>query len=139
MNIKVVNVNAEKKKLFKYWLEFLKPYHKLRQKEIECLSLIMFYEHQLSEQIPEPELVQQLLFSSKTKDQIKQDLGGMDSRVFNNLLSSLRTKKVLGKDNVINKNLRAPIGPNGFQLIFNFIINESKDNKEGETGNDQDS
>lgn len=112
--------------LIRYWLEFLKPFHKLQAKEIEALSLILYYEHELFLQVKEPELVNQLLFSTKTKSKIKKDLGGMNNLVFNNLLSQLRKKGVISKSNKINNALRPPIGESkDFKLVFNFEIDET--------------
>ena len=89
----------------------------------------LYYEHQLTMQVSESSLVQQLLFSTKTKDQIKKDLGGMSNLVFNNLLSSLRKKGVLSKDNKVIDSLRPPMGPEdkGFRLVFNFVQDDETD------------
>jgi hypothetical protein len=107
----------------------LKPYHKLRPKEIEALSLILYYEHELSINVSSPELVNQLLFSSETRNLIKDELGGMPGVVFNNLLSSLRKKGIMSKDNIINEALRPPLGTHedNFKLIFNFDIKDGND------------
>ena len=121
-NINVKRISTSKKEIFRYWLEFLKPYHKLRQKEIEVLSLMLYYMYELSREVKNPKLVNKLLFSTETRNQIREDLGGMGQKVFNNLLSSLRKKKVLSANNVINPVLIPNMTEDGFQLIFNFEI-----------------
>lgn len=121
-NINVKRISTSKKEIFRYWLEFLKPYHKLRQKEIEVLSLMLYYRYELSREVANPKLVNKLLFSTDTRNQIREDLDNMGQKVFNNLLSSLRKKKVLSEGNVINPVLIPSMTEDGFQLIFNFEI-----------------
>lgn len=120
MNIK--RIHTDKKSIFRYWLEFLKPYHKLRTKEIEALSLMLYYRYELARDIKDPEMVDMILFSTQTRNKIREDLGGMSQKVFNNLLTSLRNKKTISKDNKINQVLIPNMTENGFKLIFDFEV-----------------
>lgn len=122
-NINIKRIHTSKKQIFRFWLEFLKPYHKLRQKEIEALALMLYYRYELSREVSNPDLVNKLLFSTDTRKQIRVDLGYMDPKVFNNLLTALRKKKVLTKGNVINPGLIPNMSEDGFKLVFNFEIN----------------
>lgn len=72
------------------------------------------------------ELVTRLLFSPETRHRIKDELGNMPNVVFNNLLSQLRKKGIMTKDNVINDALRPPmsIDDTSFQLVFNFELKD---------------
>ncbi len=121
-NMNIKRILTDKKSIFRYWLEFLKPYHKLRSKEIEALALILYYRYELSREIPNPEMVNLVLFSTETRNKIREDLGGMGQKVFNNLLTSLRKKKVLSKDNKINPVLIPNMTEEGFKLVFNFEV-----------------
>ncbi len=125
-SVKTIKVNS--KRLFEYWLEFLKPYHKLAGREVEALSILLYYRRELSKEVPNMDLVDKLLFSSDIRIKIREDLGGMSSGVFNNLLSTLRRKKVLSKENKILPALIPNMGPDskGFQLIFDFEIYDKK-------------
>ncbi|MGK0464791.1 hypothetical protein [Clostridium sp.] len=120
MNIK--RIHTDKRSIFRYWLEFLKPYHKLRTKEIEALSLMLYYRYELSRDIADEELVDMILFSTETRAKIRKDLKGMGQKVFNNLLTSLRKKKVLTKKNKINPVLIPSMTEDGFKLVFNFEV-----------------
>tara|TARA_R110002049_G_scaffold231127_1_gene403375 strand:- start:20420 stop:20791 length:372 start_codon:yes stop_codon:yes gene_type:complete len=120
MNIK--RIHTDKKSIFRYWLEFLKPYHKLRTKEIEALSLMLYYRYELSREIKDMDMVDMILFSTQTRNKIREDLGGMDQKVFNNLLTSLRKKKIISKDNKINHVLIPNMTEEGFKLIFDFDV-----------------
>jgi hypothetical protein len=120
--INIKRIHTDKKSIFRYWLEFLKPYHKLRQKEIEALSLLLYYRYELSREIKDIEMVEMILFSTQTRTKIRADLGDMGQKVFNNLLTSLRKKKILTKDNKINHILIPQMTENGFKLVFDFEI-----------------
>lgn len=135
-NINIKNLNIPKKKFFMYWLQFLKPYHKLRDKEIEMLSLFLNKRYELSKKITDDDLLDTMLFDKNIKDQIREEMSYSNHQVFNNMLSSLRTKGVIvnGK---INKGLIPQLADdsNNFKLIFNFNIQDEvrhtteKDNK----------
>ena len=120
MNIK--RIHTDKKSIFRLWLEFLKPYHKLRNKEIEALSLMLYYRYELSREIPNVDMVDMILFSTETRSKIRSELNNMSQKVFNNLLTSLRKKGVLTKDNKIHHNLIPNMAEKGFKLVFNFEV-----------------
>lgn len=123
-NLNVKSISSKKKNIFRYWLEFLRPYHKLRTKEIEALALILYFRYELSREIPNIAVVDIVLFSTETRSKIRQDLGEMSQKVFNNLLTSLRNKKVLSKDNKILPSLIPNMSEKGFKLVFNFEVKE---------------
>jgi len=120
MNIK--RIHTDKKSIFRYWLEFLRPYHKLRTKEIEALSLLLYYRYELSRSISDNNMVDVVLFSTQTRNKIREDLGGMTQKVFNNLLTSLRKKDIIKEENKINHVLIPNMTENGFKLIFDFDV-----------------
>tara|TARA_B100000767_G_scaffold225021_1_gene214242 strand:+ start:47 stop:433 length:387 start_codon:yes stop_codon:yes gene_type:complete len=121
-NMNIKRIHTDKKSIFRLWLEFLKPYHKLRNKEIEALSLMLYYRYELSREIPNVDMVDMILFSTETRSKIRSELNDMSQKVFNNLLTSLRKKGVLTKDNKIHHNLIPNMTEKGFKLIFNFEV-----------------
>ena len=121
-NMNIKRIHTDKKSIFRLWLEFLKPYHKLRNKEVEALSLMLYYRYELSREIPNIEMVDMILFSTETRAKIRSELTNMSQKVFNNLLTSLRKKGVLTKDNKIHHNLIPNMTEDGFKLIFNFEV-----------------
>lgn len=125
-NINVKRIKAGKREIFRYWLEFLKPYHKLRQKEIDAMASMLYYRYELSRDVSNIDLVNKLLFATDTRNKIRDDLGGMSQKVFNNLLTSLRKKGVLMPGNIINPVLVPNMTEEGFKLIFNFEVDEGK-------------
>ena len=125
MNASVKSIQTDSRTVFMYWLEFLKPYHKLANKEVEALSILLYYRWELSKEVTNMALVDKLLFSSEIRLKVREDLGGMKSGVFNNLLTTLRRKGVLSKDNKIIPALIPNIKPDstGFKLIFDGFSN----------------
>lgn len=125
-NINVKRIHGNLKLLFRYWLEFLTPYHKLKKREVEAMSLFLYYKHEISKEVYNKEFAEKLLFSKEIRDKIKEDLGGMSNVVFNNLLTQLRRKGVITKDNKINPVLVPNMDEDGdsFKLIFDFEIDK---------------
>jgi len=121
-NKNIKRIHTTKKSIFRYWLEFLKPYHKMRTKEIEVLSLMLYYRYELSREISNPEIIDTILFSTKTRMDIRSELGNMGQRNFNNILTAFRSKGILSKDNKITSVLIPNMSEDGFQLIFDFDI-----------------
>lgn len=114
---------TDKKSAFRYFLEFTKPYHKLRPREMEALSLIMYYRHEISQSVMDEEMIDTILFSTKTREKMRKDLGNMDKKVFQNLITTLRKKNVLTKTG-INPSLAPKIGEKGFNLVYTFMFDE---------------
>ena len=50
MNASVKSIQTDSRTVFMYWLEFLKPYHKLANKEVEALSILLYYRWELSKE-----------------------------------------------------------------------------------------
>lgn len=126
INIKTLNVN--KKQFFTYWLKFLKPYHKLANKEMEIVVLLLIKRHELSKKIKDDSLIDSVLFNNKTRAELVSEMGYSHHGILNNMLSTLRKKNII-IDNKINKGLIPNLDEeNGnFKLVFNFNIqNEAK-------------
>lgn len=127
-NVNIKRINVDVKQLFTYWLTFLKPYHNLRQKEIEALSVFLYYRHKLSEEVLNKSLIDKLLFSPDVRKNIMAELGIKSTYVFNNLLTALRNKGVITRDNKIAEVLIPNFkhGSDNFKLVFNFEVNDNK-------------
>ena len=122
LNVKTLNVN--KKLFFKRWLDFLKPYHKLRPKEIEFLAILLYKRNILSGKVSDDSLVNKLLFDTDTRKEVREELNYNDAQTFNNMLYSLRKSNVLSSDNIIEPALIPNIKGNNFKLVFNFNVTD---------------
>lgn len=123
INVKTLNVNKEK--FFIYWLEFLKPYHKLRDKEVELLGKFLTKRHELLKKVNDNSIVDDMLFDTKIKKDIQKEMNYSTLQVLNNMMTSLRNKGAI-VDNKINKGLIPSYDEShdSFKLIFNFVIKE---------------
>ena len=124
MSINVKNIKTDKNNFYYLWLQFLKPYHKLTNKEIELLALFLKKREELSRNINDNNLIDKMLFNKDTKADIRAIMNYETYQVFNNMMTSLRKKGAI-VDNSINKGLIPKLEGNNFKLIFNFNINES--------------
>lgn len=127
-NISVKRIKTDEKKLFLYWLVFLKPYHGLRQKEMEALSIFLYYRYKLDSEVLNKELIDKLLFSQDVRKNIMNELGMKSAYAFNNMLTALRKKGVLSKENIILPSLipNFEFKSDSFKLIFNFEVDGIK-------------
>jgi hypothetical protein len=127
-NVNIKRIQVDVKQLFTYWLTFLKPYHNLRQKEIEALSVFLYYRYKISEEVLNKALIDKLLFSPDVRKNIMADLNISSTYIFNNLLTALRNKNVITRDNKIAEVLIPNFTPgsDNFKLVFNFELNGSK-------------
>lgn len=119
---KVAVFKTEKKSSILQFLMITKPMHKLTSQEINVLGLII-YEYLINkENFKRDEDLWKYVFDYDTKQKIKDELN-MGNPVFQNILTSLRKKKVLQNNRVvplyvpnIEKNDEA------FELTFRFIF-----------------
>lgn len=131
MGKKQANIKTSKKLFFKHWLNFTKPFHKLTNKEIEVVSLLLYYHSKYREETNNNKILWKMIFDYDTKMLIKKELDNMKDQILQNLLSSLRKKKV-----IVNNKINPVYIPdldkdsNNFKIIYNFIINGEKDIKE---------
>ena len=123
MSINVKNIKTDKNNFYYLWLQFLKPYHKLTNKEIELLALFLKKREELSRSINDNNLIDKMLFNKDTKADIRAIMNYETYQVFNNMMTSLRKKGAI-VDNSINKGLVPKLEGDNFKLIFNFNINE---------------
>lgn len=121
-SINVQTLKVDEKQFFKAWLTLLQPFLKLRDQELKVLAMLLYFRHNIQEQVKNKAIIDELLFNTKTRKQIKRELD-IESYSFNNILSSLRKKKL-----IVNNSLNGKIIPNidsgftNFKLVFNLEV-----------------
>jgi len=120
---KVVPVNTSKEKFFRQYVELLNPILKLRGKELDVLSMLLYCNN-------EKQYIQEHdrwvnIFSYDNKWKMRQDLGLSDASFANNL-SSLRKKGVITENKVAEGLLIYPGENKKFSLSFKFNIHEEQ-------------
>lgn len=127
-NVIVIPTSLEKG-FFKYWFEFLRPFHKLSDKEIEVMACLVKHRYLLSKSIINNELLDQIAMNDDTKRKVREECG-LQQTYFQMLMSRLRKKKMI-INGMINPKFIPRIEENSdsFQLLLSFNLNGQKDNK----------
>lgn len=109
-------------KFFKLWLMILQPFLNLRNQEVAVLAKLLYYRYIISKEVKNKTIVNQLLFNTTTRKKIQEDLG-IKEYSFNNILSSLRRKKLIIKNTINNKVIpKVDDDFKNFKLIYNIEI-----------------
>lgn len=122
MTKKLIEIPSSPEKIFKHYLMITKPLNKLTPKEIDLLSHILYLNHIEKDNFKSEDDKWLKIFSTKSRQQIIVDLD-INDYDFNNMLSSLRKKKVI-MNNQVQKYFIPQIDENGFELVFQFKFNK---------------
>lgn len=81
------------------WIEFLTPFHKLTAREKDVAARIIIQYFRLKDDIPDPEVLRDVLWSRKSRKDMMDSLG-MSQAHFQMVLSKLKTAGVLVDGNI---------------------------------------
>lgn len=110
------NVDSVEKRI-EYYLTLIKPFLKgIREKELEVLKELLYLNY-LKKDIPDIEDRFKLILSSSYRKQIEKKLN-MSPASLRNCLTSLRTKRLLQKNNTLHQSLLLTLNQENFKLIF---------------------
>lgn len=125
-NTAVIGVSAKLDyKFFLYWVEFLKPFHKINQKDSEVLASFLYKRYQLSKVILDENVLDQALMADEVKKEICA-YHNISVNYFQVIMYHLRKNKAF-IGNRINKKL-IPLfdeDEKDFKLIFHFRFDDS--------------
>lgn len=107
-------------KFFRYWLEFLTPFHHLTNKEMDVMTCFLKYRQELKDKISDPDILDKVLMGEDIKRKIREECD-MKVSNFQVVLGKLRKRKVL-IGNKINPKFIPNISSNAesFQLLLLF-------------------
>lgn len=109
-------------KFFRYWFEFLQPFHKLTEREIDVITSLVKQRYELSKVIKDDEILDRVTMSEDTKRKVREECN-MTLSHFQVIMGKLRKSKVI-IDNKINPrfipNIREDSGT--FQLLLLFEL-----------------
>lgn len=113
-------------KFFRYWFEFLRPIHKLKDREMDVMSLLLLERFRLAEVIKDEELLDRNLFSKETKHIIAEKCN-MNLKCLDTTLTQLRKAKMILNNRINPKFIPAITKEqNNFKLLILFNLNELK-------------
>lgn len=110
-------------RFFQYWLQFTAPFHKLQNKELEILAVILKKRFELAQMITDDDMVDSFLFSTEVRDQIIAEANESKAN-FQVVLSKLRKKNIILEGGKINKKFIPNLDKNSsrFDLMVIFDI-----------------
>lgn len=123
----VIGIPTTIDKLFRYWVEFLKPLHHLTDREMDVIIMFLKKRYELSKSIIDQATLNRFLMSEEIKAEIR-DACGVSPAHFQVIMGKLRKNKVIIDGNIFPKfipNIKET--DDAFQLLLYFpIINESQ-------------
>lgn len=107
---------------FRLYVEFLKPLHKLTNREMDVLAAFLKKRHELSKVITREDVLDEMLMSMEVKKQIWEACG-LKSKHFQMVMIKLRKNGVI-KNNRIRLNLIPTVTKSGVGLMIFFDFNK---------------
>ena len=108
---------------FKYWLEFLKPFHNMAPRECDVVAELLKTRFELSKVIKDPVLLEKITLSEDYREKVRNNLG-ITANHFQVILCKLRKIGVLLEDRINPKfipNLK-DTDSGDFKLLFVFEL-----------------
>jgi len=115
---------------FKYWLQFLSPFHNLPPKVLFVGAAILKKRYELSKKIADDELVDKVLLSKDGGRELREECG-ISLQHYHNVLCWLRKVKILIDDRVNPRFIPQITGEkDNFKLLLLFDFYEGDKQKE---------
>lgn len=120
----IINIPASLEgSFFRYWLEFLSPFHNLTSREMDVATSFIKQRYLLSQAIKDDALLDRVTMSEDTKHKVMEECNITPSH-FQVIMGKLRKARIIvdGKINpkFIPKNLNE--GDKSFQLLLYFDL-----------------
>lgn len=115
---------------FRYWLEFLSPFHSLSPREMDVAANFLKQRYILSKAIRDNVLLDKIVMSQETKKKVMTECG-VSTPHFQVIMGKLRKSKIIVNDRLNPKFVPKGMsdGDKSFQLMLYFDLSEG-DNKE---------
>lgn len=107
---------------FRYWLEFLKPFHKLTNRETDVLASFLKYRYRLSKVVSDLDILNKLTMDEDTKRKVREECGITQAH-FQVIMTNLKKSKVI-ENGKINPKFIPRIGEDAgnVQLLLSFDL-----------------
>jgi hypothetical protein len=93
----VIPLKCTEESFYRLWMEFMTPFHKLTPRERDVAARIIAQYFRLKESIPDPEVLRDVLWSQKSRKDMRESLK-MSQAHFQMVLAKLRENQVLVDD-----------------------------------------
>lgn len=113
-----------KGKFFRYWFEFLKPFHNLTDREIDVISSFVKQRYELSKVISDPDILDRETMSEITKRKVREECN-ISLAHFQVIMGKLRKSKVIENGKINPKFIPNIVeGDNNFTLLLLFELKD---------------
>lgn len=120
-NVITISTSTEGK-FFRYWLEFLKPFHKLTDRETDVMASFLKQRYELSKVIKDQELLNKVTMSEDTKRKIREECGITQAH-FQVIMTKLKKSKIIDNGRINPRFIpRVEENANNFQLLLSFEL-----------------
>lgn len=109
-------------KFFRIWLEFLRPFHKLTDRETDVMASFLRQRFELSKVVSDQEVLDRLTMSEDTKKKVREECN-ISQAHFQVIMTKLKKTKMID-NNKINPRFIPRVDKNskGFQLLLVFDL-----------------
>lgn len=90
----VIRIPCTIDNFFRYWIEFLQPFHNLTEREKDIFASIIKYRYELSLVITDEAILDRVLMSQEGKKHIMEECN-LTNSYFQALLTKLRKRKLI--------------------------------------------
>lgn len=112
------------KNFFRYWLEFLKPFHNLTDREMQVAAALLKKRYELSKVIKDETILDKVVLSEDTRKIIRADCD-ISLAHFQVIMGKLKKSKIILENRVNPKfvpNITEEVG--SFRLLLNFELSD---------------
>lgn len=105
---------------FQYWVEFLRPFNKLTDRELGVLAELLKSRYELSKVITDEKVIDNVVLSMENRADVRKKLK-LSSAHFNSIIKKLRDTKVIMNNRLNPKVIpRITADTKSFQFILYF-------------------
>lgn len=110
-------------KFFRYWFEFLKPFHNLTDREMQVAAALVKKRYDLTKVIKDDMILDRVVMSEDTKKAIREECG-ISLAHFQVIMGKLRKSKILLENRINPRFIPNLVEEKGtFRLLLNFELN----------------
>lgn len=107
---------------FKYWFEFLQPFHNLTEREMEVITAFVRTRYKLSKVITDPEVLDQITMNEDTKRKVREECN-ISPAHFQVIMGKFRKNRIIIDGKINPKfipNMDEDTGSFKLMLFFEF-------------------
>lgn len=108
---------------FKRWLDFLRPFHNLTNKEVDVLASFIKHRHELSKVVTDLDILDKVTMSNETRKKVMDDCNITQAH-FQVIMTKLRKSNIIDNDRINSKYIPRINNESQFNLLISFNMND---------------